>query len=131
MKNPSAISFCSLIFFYTVCFGTACLGGEQNVTVGTGMVCDSPEELERYISLREGDSADALVSATGQDIDHLACGILIVAYFRDGDIKVVALKIGFGEIARVTIVGIRSDLGWTLTEPTEKFIIFPLEGRSA
>ena len=131
MNNPSAISLCFLIFFYTVCFGTASLGGEQDVTVGTGLVCDNAEELEQYISLRKGDNADAMVSAANQETDPLACRILVVAYIRDENIKAVALKAGFGEIARAKIVGIRTDLGWTLTEPTEKLIILPLEGRSA
>jgi len=104
----------------------------QEIAVGAGLVCDHPEELERYIALHhKGDSAKALIDTINHEAGQSACEMVTVAYVPGEKIKTIPIDDGFGAIVKIAIVGIYTGDQWLLTQPTEQFMIVSVEDRGA
>lgn len=104
----------------------------QQITVGTGLVCDQLEEVERYVGLyHEGDSADAVMDEVNHEAGHLACDMVTVAYVRGEDIKIIRIDGGFGAIVKVAVVGVHTDTQWLSVPPQEQFMLISVEDREA
>jgi hypothetical protein len=104
----------------------------QQIDVGTGLLCDSREEVEQYLALtHEGDSAEAVVAKINHDAGQTACAMLTVAFIRAEDIKTVPFNKGFGAIAKVAVVGVYTGTDWQPLPLVEQFMIVSLEEREA
>jgi len=104
----------------------------QQITVGAGLLCDHPEELERYVALyRKGDSAEALVDKINHEAGQSACEMITVAYVPGEKIKTIPIDDGFGAIVKVAIIGVYTGSQWLPTQPTEQFMIVSVEDRGA
>ena len=124
---------CSIFLFVIVpVFALAQTSGAQQIAVGAGLVCDRVEELERYVALyHKGDDAEAVIDRINHELGQLACGMVTVAYVRGEDIKTIPIDDGFGTIVKVDIVGVHTGTQWILTQPTEQFMIVPVQDRAA
>jgi hypothetical protein len=104
----------------------------QQITFGTGLVCNQLEDVERYVALyQEGDSADAAVDEVNQEAGQSVCDMITVAYIRGEDIKIIRIAGGFGAIAKVAVVGVRTGTQWLSVTPQEQFMIVSVEDREA
>jgi hypothetical protein len=104
----------------------------QQITFGTGLVCNQLEEVERYMTLyNEGDSVDGVVDEVNHEAERLACDVATVAYIRGEDIKIIHIAGGFGAIAKVVVVGVHTSTEWLSVPPMERFMIVSLEDREA
>ncbi len=104
----------------------------QQITFGTGLVCNQLEEIERYMTLyNEGDSVDGVLDEVNHEAERLACDVVTVAYIRDEDVKIIHITGGFGAIAKVVVVGVHTGAEWLSVPPMEKFMIVSLEDREA
>jgi hypothetical protein len=104
----------------------------QQITFGTGLVCNQLEDVERYMTLsNEGDSVDGVLDEVSHEPERLACDVITVAYVRGEDIKLIHIADGFGSIAKVAVVGVHTGIEWQSVPPMEKFMIVPLEDRGA
>jgi hypothetical protein len=104
----------------------------QQITFGTGVVCNQLEDVERYMTLyNEGDGVDGILDEVSHEPERLACDVITVAYVRGEDIKLIHIAGGFGSIAKVAVVGVHTGIEWQSVPPMEKFMIVPLEDREA
>jgi hypothetical protein len=104
----------------------------QEITFGTGLVCNQLEDVERYVALYdEGNSADAAVDEVNQEAGQSACDMITVAYIRGEDIKIIRIAGGFGAIAKVAVVGLHTGTQWLSVPPQEQFMIVSVEDREA
>jgi hypothetical protein len=104
----------------------------QEITFGTGLVCNQLEDVERYVALYdEGNSADAAVDEVNQEAGQSACEMMTVAYIRGEDIKIIRIGGGFGAIVKVAVVGLHTDTQWLSVPPQEQFMIVSVEDREA
>jgi hypothetical protein len=104
----------------------------QQITFGTGLVCNQLEDVERYVALyHEGDSADDAVDKVNHEAGQLACDMITVAYIRGEDIKIIRIAGGFGAIAKVAVVGVHTGTQWLSIPPQEQFMIVSVEDREA
>ena len=104
----------------------------QEITVGAGLLCDHPEELERYFALyHKGDSAKALIDRINHEAGQSACEMVTVAYVPGEKIKTIPIDNGFGAIVKVAIVGVYTGDQWLATQPIEQFMIVSVEDRGA
>jgi hypothetical protein len=67
---------------------------------GQGIVCDTPEQVERYVGLREGgsDVTDALQTINNESHDSMSCDVALVAFT---DSKPIAGRVIQGKLASV------------------------------
>jgi hypothetical protein len=104
----------------------------QQITYGTGLVCNQLEDVERYVALyHEGDSADAAADEVDHEAGQSACDVITVAYIRGENIKIIRIDGGFGAIAKVAVVGVRTGTHWLSVPPQEQFMIVSVEDREA
>jgi hypothetical protein len=67
---------------------------------GQGIVCDTPEQVERFVGLREdgSDAVDALQTINNESYGSMACDIALVAFT---DSKPIAKRVIRGKLASV------------------------------
>jgi hypothetical protein len=68
--------------------------------VGQGLVCDTPEQVERFVGLREDGMAvsDALKAVNTDTRDSMSCDVALVAFT---DSKPIAARVIQGKLASV------------------------------
>jgi hypothetical protein len=124
-------SFIFLIFG-ALSFALAAPTRAQQITFGTGLVCDQLDDVERYMTLdNEGDNVDGVLDEVNHEAERVACDVVTVAYIRGEDMKLVHITGGFGAIAKVVVVGVHTGTEWLSVGPMEKFMIVSLGDREA
>ena len=88
--------------------------------VGQGLVCDTPEQVERFVALREDglDVSDALHTINTETHNSTACDVALVAFT---DSKPIAARVIQGKLASVVqiIVHAVGDGGTWRTIPAQ------------
>lgn len=101
----------------------------QEIKQGHGLVCDTKEQVERYIALyKKGEDGYAVVKAVNLEVGkETACGIIPVAYFEDGPVGQVRGEAGAVSIVRVYVVAFRLGMGWQQVPPLEQYVAVPVK----
>ncbi len=98
----------------------------QEVEVGEGLVCDTPEEVATFAETFDGD-ADKTLAAVNQK--EVVCAILNVAYIKGGEVKKVKDWKGEVSVVEVIVVGLKAG-EWREVNPVIKFIAVRVPGES-
>jgi hypothetical protein len=96
----------------------------QSVEIVTGPVCDTQEEVQRYIALYDGDAEATVTALNAEAHDPHACGMATVAYLR-GPQTGAGWKHDTGfEIVRILVVGVDTKGGIRAVSPAAYFTVF-------
>src|SRR5579871_6805972 len=96
----------------------------QSVDIVTGPVCDTQEEVQRYIALYDGDAEATVAALNAEAHDPHACGVATVAYLR-GPRTGVGWKHDTGfDIVRILVVGVDTKRGIQAVTPAAYFTVF-------
>ena len=101
--------------------------------VGVVIICNTPEQAERFVSLRGGGSAVklALVAVNTEARDMGACGVAAVAFLRDQTLKTRPMGDRLVQIVRINIVAGFNGTGWhRASAMTVQYAVIEAEGRS-
>lgn len=95
----------------------------QQITVGHGAICDTPEEVTRFISLfNKGDDSQAIAEKVNAEVGKpTACGIALIAFVEGDEVSKVRGPAGTARIVKITIVGVNIGRGWQPTAPFEQY----------
>jgi hypothetical protein len=98
----------------------------QEVQTSTGILCDTAEQVARYVSLsEEGVTArEALYAVNTEAHAEHACVVSTVAYVRGETTSQMPVNGGRVEIARITIIGLHARGQWLRVQPSEQFAAF-------
>ena len=58
----------------------------RGVQVGTGVLCDTQKQMERFVALFDGDEENAVNAVNAEANDPSACGFGTIAYVRGPEI---------------------------------------------
>ena len=94
----------------------------QEVYVGTGIVCDTSEQVAKFATTFDGDNDAALQVANSESPS--ACGILAVAYVRGETVATVQTKNGPAVIVKIAVVAINLGHGWMQGPPMTQYTMF-------
>ena len=85
-----------------------------DVKHGVGIICDSAQQVERYLRLSNGDASleDAVHMVNTESKNPRACGIAAIAFTTDEQIGTINIPNGIARIMRVRIVGTVTPKGW-------------------
>jgi hypothetical protein len=124
-----AMSYTILVSLLSVLL---CLSAQaQNVEVGTGIVCDTQREMERFIVLFHEDAEAAVNAVNAEEADPNACVFGTIAYVRGPDIATARTQDATFQIVRVLVVGIFTEAGFRATVPAALFSVEKVEERAA
>jgi len=72
----------------------------QEVEVGTNLICDTQEQVERFVALYDGDAQAAISAVNAAEHNPTACGMATAAFVRGPQLATARnrtrLSISFG-----------------------------------
>jgi hypothetical protein len=100
---------------------------ELEVEVGTSLVCDTQEQVERFVTLYDGDAQSAVDGVNAAEHDPAACAVSTMAYVRGPQLGTARNKDTAFEIVRILVLGVVTDAGVTSVTPAPFFSLFEIE----
>jgi hypothetical protein len=92
----------------------------QDVVTGYGLVCDTPQQVERYIS-----SADTKATlAQINEEQPQSCELKDVAFYLGGVVKKMSNDEGLWEITKILVVAVRTRMGVHEIQPSPEYTAF-------
>jgi hypothetical protein len=98
----------------------------NNVHVGVGVICDSSEQVERYLALKNDRTSveDAIKTVNTEANQASACGMAMVAFTADDPIAKVSVQDGTMHVTKITVLAIATDHGWQRIHGTVQYTAF-------
>jgi hypothetical protein len=91
---------------------------------GTALLCDSQNQVERYVSLYKGEQQSTIDAVNTEEHDPTACGLATVAFMRGPDPVTARNKENAFQIVRILVVGVNTPTGMRAVQPTAYFTVF-------
>jgi hypothetical protein len=104
---------------------------EVQVQIGKGVVCDTQQQMERFVALFHGDEQAALEAVDAEANDPKACGLVDMAYVRGPAVETARSRDATFNIVRVLVVGVMTRSGLQSTVPTALFSVERVDEREA
>src|SRR5688500_18083421 len=78
---------------------------ESDIAIGVGIICNTPEQMERLIGLRNDGKAlhRAVVAVNDEAKDSRACGVAAVAFMSD---KMIDMKNVQGKLVQIVQISV-------------------------
>jgi hypothetical protein len=92
--------------------------------VGTSLVCDTQEQVERFVALFSGDAQAAIRVVNTEEANPNACAIMNVAYMRGTQVGMARHGENAFEIVHILVVGVESEDGILPVRPAAYFSLF-------
>jgi hypothetical protein len=105
-------------------------GAQAQVEVGTGIVCDTQRQMERFVALFHGETKAAVKAVNAEEGDPNACVVGTIAYVRGPEIATARTQDATFQIVRVLVVGILTEAGFRATVPAAFFSVERVEERA-
>lgn len=94
----------------------------QDVEVGTGLICDTQAQVERFVSDFNGNPDAAITAINGESPN--ACGVVSVAFVRGQEVSTVRNAQGTFKVTEILVVGVVTPMGFQAVPPLPQFTIF-------
>lgn len=106
--------------------------GNGEPAVGVGMICNTPQQAERFVALRaQGTAAkQAMATVNKEAKDGRACGLAAIAFTRDAtlDNKPIANKLV--QVVRINVVAGFNGNGWQRVSNMVQYAVMEGEGET-
>jgi len=102
--------------------------GQERVEIDTNLFCDTPQQVERFVSLldQNGGSAEAAIAAVNDESKaEDACVIATAAYRRAGVTGTAKNNEATFDVTRIVVIGVYTVNGLERSMPTEFFTLVP------
>jgi hypothetical protein len=99
----------------------------QEVEVGTRLVCDTQEQVERFVALYDGDAQSTANSVNAAEHDPTACAVSTMAYVRGRQLATARNKDTAFQIVPILVLGIVAEGGVESVTPAPFFSVFEVE----
>ena len=99
----------------------------QEVEVGTSLVCDTQEQVERFVALHDGDAQSTANSVNSAEHNPTACGVTTMAYVRERQLATARNKDTAFQIVPILVLGVVTEAGVEFVTPAQFFSVFEIE----
>jgi hypothetical protein len=99
----------------------------QEIEVGTSLVCDTQEQVQRFVTLYDGDARNTANSVNAAENDPTACAVFTVAYVRGRQLATARNKDTTFQIAPILVLGVVTEEGVKAVTPASFFSVFEVE----
>jgi hypothetical protein len=83
----------------------------DQIKVGAALVCDTEQQVERFVALYHGDTATAVSAVNAEEHDPSACGMASMAYVVSPPLATVRTKHGTFQNVKIIVLGMVTDAG--------------------
>jgi hypothetical protein len=99
----------------------------QEVELGTGLICDTREQVERFVSLYDGDALSTANSVNAAERNATACAVTTMAYVRGRQLATARNKDTAFQIVPILVLGVVTEAGVESVKPAQFFSVFEIE----
>jgi hypothetical protein len=99
----------------------------DEIQVGTGPVCDTQQQAERFAALYDGDAQTAISTVNAEEHDETACGIVTMAYMPGPPLATARRWNLTFQIVPVLVVGVVTREGIQAVQPMRLFSVLAIE----
>ena len=99
----------------------------QEVEVGTSLICDTQEQVERFITLYDGDAQSTANSVNVAEHNPTACAVTTMAYVRGRQLARARNKDTTFQIVPILVLGVVTEEGVESVTPAPFFSVFEVE----
>ena len=103
----------------------------QDVQVGTALVCDTRQQVERFVALYDGDFDAAVRTVNAEVQDPSACAMASMTYLVSPPLATERHKDVTFKIVQIIVVGVITKNGVAPVEPTKLFSVLEVDEREA
>ena len=122
MKTTLFLTLCSLLLCAPVQAQND--HGGRKIEFGDVLVCDTQEQVERYVTLYKGDQEAAVHAVNREENNPTACGIASAAFVRGPQTATARAENLAFEIVRILVLGLDSQDGFRPVQPAPYFTAF-------
>ena len=95
--------------------------------IGTGLVCDTQEQVERFVSLYDGDASATAKRVNDAEGDPTACAVTAMAFVRGRPLAKARHKDTTFQIVPILVLGVITNSGVESVTPSELFSAIEIE----
>lgn len=135
MRSTLAAAAAALMCGSALMCGTALAAGaprsgQAGPSVGVGMICNTAEQAEHFVSLRaQGTEAKTAMQAVNAEAgDPRACGIAAVAFERAATLENKALNDQLVQVVRINVLAGFDGSAWRTTTGMVQYAVIEGEG---
>ena len=99
----------------------------QEVEVGTSLICDTQEQVERFVALYDGGAQSTVNHVNAAEHDPTACAVSTMAYVRGHQLATARNKDTTFQIAPILVLGVVTETGIRSVTPAPFFSVFEVE----
>jgi hypothetical protein len=103
----------------------------QTIEVGTGVFCDTQQQMERYVAVLDGDMRTALNIVNAEENDPNACVFGTIAFIRSTETATARTRSATYQIVKVLVVGFLTQSGFQAARPMASFSVEKVDERIA
>jgi hypothetical protein len=105
---------------------------ENNITVGVGIICNTPEQMQQLVGMRmKGAEVDRAVSDVNAEAkDPRACGVATVAFMSDRMVDMKNVQGKLVQIMRINVVAAFDGQQWSRVPVMTQYALMEPEGYS-
>jgi len=102
------------------------------VQIGSALVCDTQQQVERFVALYNGDVHNALMAVNGEQTTTAkparkhACDVATIAYVMGPEVSQARSTSGTFRVVRVLVLGVLTEKGMQASEPTPFYSAAPV-----
>jgi hypothetical protein len=102
-------------------------GQAQEVEVGTNLICDTQEQVERFVALYDGNAQAAISAVNAAEHNPTACGVATAAFVRGPQLATARNKDTTFNIVQLLVVAVVTETGVESVTPAAFFSLVPVE----
>src|SRR5262245_18513265 len=99
----------------------------DQVEIGTSLICNTREQVERFVALYDGDSESTVNSVNALEHDPTACAVSAMAYVRGRQLATARNKDTTFQIVPILVLGVITEAGVEAVTPAPFFSLFEIE----
>ena len=99
----------------------------DEAVIGTGLICDTQEQVERFVSLYEGDIPDSVKKVNDAEGNPRACGVATMAYVRGRTLGTARHNDTAFHIVPILVIGVITEDGVESVTPSAFFSAIEIE----
>jgi hypothetical protein len=103
----------------------------EEIQVGTSLVCDTQQQVERFVALYDGDAQTAVSTVNAEEHNATACAMATMAYVPGPPLATARTKDVTFQIVEILVVGLVTREGLRAVEPAHFFSVLEVEEREA
>lgn len=93
----------------------------QQVEVGSGLVCDTQAQAERFVALYDGEAESTAEKVNTAERDPTACVVSTIAYLRGRKVAMARTRDTTFQIVPILVLGIVTEKGVQSVTPSSFF----------